>query len=209
MDEQLRQATLGAVNAQAPASPLGSFPELSKLYESSFQGLQSAAPTAARLNMASETVSRAKAKKSDYKKVKRGDGGFGFYDGDGNEISASDYAIATGKKPSEVLSDSENPIDIGYLEDYKNLQDYMQAKFNSKGDSKSAAKAKQIEASIKKSFGIDVGKMNPASLIDKFKAAYPTVYGGNKAGVPVGQTFISRGNQQEEDPAGGGNSISQ
>jgi hypothetical protein len=37
MDESLRQATLGAGNIQAPASPLGSFPELASLYQSSFQ----------------------------------------------------------------------------------------------------------------------------------------------------------------------------
>lgn len=214
MDESLRQATLGASNIQTPGSPLGSFPELSQLYQSSFQLPQSSGAVSALGNQAGEIVrqqeaakSAAKARKTNYQKVKRPDGGFGFYDGDGNEISAYDYANATGKKPSEVLTDSENPIDIGYLQDYRNLQDYMEAKFNSKGNTKSAAKAKQIEATIKKNFGVDVGKMNPSVLIDKFKQAYPTVYGGNKAGVPVGQTLIPRGDQDETDLAGGSSAI--
>jgi hypothetical protein len=74
---------------------------------------------------------KAKQDKKNYQKVKKADGGYAFYDPDGKEISASDYANATGTKPSEVLADSENPIDIGYRDDYNNLQDYIHAKINS------------------------------------------------------------------------------
>jgi len=211
MDEALRQATLGATSAQAPASPLGSFPELSKLYESSFQGLQSAAPTAARVNLASDTVSRQNAakKKSNYQKVKRDDGGFGFYDGEGNEMSAYEYAIATGKKPSDILTDSENPIDIGYLSDYKNLQKFLshyQNKDYSEKDKIEVENTVREQPELKRF----VDSNDLTGLIDRFKQAYPTVYGGNKAGVPVGRTFIPRAETgSEEDPADpGSNRIS-
>lgn len=209
MDESLRQATLGATNIQTPGSPLGSFPELSQLYQSSFQLPQSSGAVNVLANQAQDVVSQQKAaaSKSNYKKVKTERGGFKFYDPDGNEISANDYASIMGKKASEVLSDSEDPIDIGYLSDYKNLQDYMDAKFNSKGNSKAASKAKQIETMIKKNYGVDVGRMNPASLIDQFKSAYPTVYGRTGKGVPLGQTVIPRANPDEIDLAGGSGGI--
>lgn len=208
MDEQLRQATLGAGSIQTPGSPLGSFPELSQLYQSSFQLPQSSGAASALAGQSQEAVTAQKApKKSDYKKVKREDGGFGFYDPNGNEISAQDYAVAIGAKPSEVLTDSENPIDIGYLEDYRNLQEYMEAKFNSKSNEKLAKKAKQIEESVKKSFNVDISTMNPSALIDRFKQQYPTVYGSKGRGVPVGQTFISRYDDDAVDYASGGGSI--
>lgn len=213
MDEQLRQATLGASNIQTPTSPLGSFPELSQMYQSSFQLPQAAGAASALSGQAGlavqeqEAAAKAKTDKSKYQRIKKKDGGFAFYDGAGNELSAYDYANAVGAKPSEVLADSENPIDIGYQQDYKNLQDYMEAKFNAKGNATLATKAKEIEKAVKKNFGVDMAKMNPNALIERFKTAYPTVYGKNNKGVPAGQTFVPRYDKGEEDLTGGGSGI--
>lgn len=202
MDEQLRQATLGA-SSQVPASPLGSFPELDKLYQSSFQLAQSTPATNARVNLAQQTLTDQKAAtdKVKYQRVKKADGGYAFFDPSGKEVSAYDYANAVGAKPSEVLADSENPIDIGYQEDYNNLQDYMQAKLNAKTNSTLAAKAKSIEDQVKKAHGVDLSGMNPQQLIDSFKSAYPTVYGRSNTGVQAGQTFIPQYDANTFDPA--------
>src|SRR4051812_49364118 len=103
---QLKAAVLGAQSNTAPgASPLGSFPELNKLYSS--------APQIAQLNLTNPTnayntgvqVSNDKAaaeaaKKaqendpSKYKQVLKPDGGYAFYDSQGNEITAGQYAAA-------------------------------------------------------------------------------------------------------------------
>lgn len=204
MDEALRQATLGAASIQTPTSPLGSFPELAQLHQSSFQLPQSSGAVNTLANQAQAIVKQKEAKKSNYQKVKRDDGGFGFYDGEGNEISAADYAYALGKKPSEVLSDSENPIDHGYLQDYKNLQDYIEAKLNSKSNTKAANRAKAIEKQIRSTTNINVSKMKPDEIIAMFKKAYPTIYGGSNRGVAAGNTLIPQVGNSEVDAAAGG-----
>jgi hypothetical protein len=198
LNPDLRAAVLGSSDIQTPTSPLGSFPELSQLYQSSFQLPQATGAANILTNQAQQQVAEAKAAaaakkdKSKYQRVKKKDGGFAFYDPDGNEISAYDFANATDTNPTDALKDSENPIDIGYQQDYKNLQDYMSAKLNSKQDEESAKIAQDIEARVKEAHGIDLSSLNPQQLIDQFKQAYPTVYGGKKAGVPVGQTLVPR-----------------
>lgn len=128
---------------------------------------------------------------SKYQQVAKDDGGYAFYDGAGNEISAFQYARATNKSPVDVLKNSTNPIDIGFNQDYKQLQDYLTAKANSKNDPKAAKTAQAIEAAVKKNFGLDLHKMKPDDVIGKFKVAYPTVFGGTNKGIPAGQTLIA------------------
>lgn len=211
MDPALRDAVLGAGSIQPSASPLGSFPELSKLYESSAQLPQAGGAASILVNQASDIVKEreaaaaAKKDKSKYQRIKRPDGGYGFIDPTGQEISAHDYANAIGASPSEVLADSENPIDIGYQQDYKNLQEYISNKLNAKYDPDAAGAAQATEEQIKKAYGVNLSKMKPGELIAKFKEQYPTVYGGKKAGVPVGNVFIPR--LQEADLTGGAGGI--
>lgn len=127
---------------------------------------------------------------SKYQQVPTKDGGYKFYDPSGKEISAFDYARVTGQSPDKVLSQSLNPIDIGFTQDYKQLQDYLNAKANSKNDANSAQVAKNIEDIVKKNQGVNLAKMNINDVIDRFKQAYPTVFGLHNRGVPVGQYFI-------------------
>jgi hypothetical protein len=209
MDPALRDAVLGAGSVQTPTSPLGDFPELSKLYESSFQLPVAGGAAGILANQATQEVENqkkaeaAKKDKGKYQRVKKSDGGFAFYDSEGNEISAYDYANATGTIPSDVLADSENPIDSGYKQDYKSLQEYINAKLNSQYDSEAATTAKQIEDQVKEKMGIDLARLTPEQVISRFKEAYPTVYGKNKntafsskfggeagRGVPLGRTFL-------------------
>lgn len=140
---------------------------------------------------------------SKFQQVAKADGGYSFFDGVGNEISAWEYARATGKSPTDILKNSQNPIDMGFNQDYKQLQDYLNAKRNSKNDETAAETAANIEAIVKKNYGIDLHKMKPADVINQFKAAYPTVFGGTKKGIPVGQTLIAPKNALPVGAAGG------
>lgn len=193
---------------QTPASPLGSFPELSNMYRSSFQLPLSNAGTSSQAVADQNTVSAAKsaASKSNYQQVQRPDGGFGFYDPNGNEISAAEYASATGKSPTDVLRNSTNPIDLGYQKDFKDLQQYINLKLQSSQDKAAQQKAQAIEQDVQKSYGINIAKLTPNQLIQQFQSAYPTVYGsnqGNASGVPVGHTFIPQATSSFVQNAGG------
>lgn len=227
--EQLKAAVQGSTQQGAPTSPLGSFPELAKLYSSAFQlplsnaaskGLgaqtdvkvynQKAAEEEAKANQLDELKLQAQSLQdaqdpSKFQQVAKDDGGYGFYDGAGNEISAFEFARATGKSPADVLAQSQNPIDIGFNQDYKQLQDYLNAKANSKNDQTAADTAKNIEAIVKKNYGVDLHKMQIKDVIKQFQSAYPTVFGGNRKGVPAGQTFIPGKNSLQ--PGAGGGSI--
>ncbi len=193
-------AGLRATNAridqiQSPTSPLGNFPELAAMYQSSFQLPVSNAATAGMgyntdVEVANQKAAQeAEQKKlayladpSNYKKVQRADGGYGFYSPDGREISAADYASVTGKSVADVLADSQNPIDIAYKTDYDNLQKLLTAVTT--GDTATTEEYYTKDEKLR--------KMKPDELIKAFREAYPTVYGpwNKKAGVPLGQTAI-------------------
>lgn len=217
MDQRaaLQAAVLGGAQIGAPTSPLGSFPELQGLYNVDFAH-QAVAPAAkasayntgvtvdnqkaAEAEAKANEIDRLKAKAqaiqdasdpSKYQVQQKDDGGFAFFDPSGREISAWDYSRATGQKPDAVLEQSQNPIDIGFRQDYKQLNDYINAKIQSKNDPDGAGQtAKQIEEIVKKNYGVDLHKMKVQDVIKRFQQAYPTVFGGNKKGVPTGQTFI-------------------
>lgn len=207
MDPSLRDAVLGSANIQTPTSPLGSFPELAALNKSTFQLPQSTQAAGAQGNIASDIVAQQKAAAdaaaketeqkikdmadpSKYQQVARSDGGYGFYDPQGNEISAAEYAHITNKSLDSVLKNSQNPIDTGFVQDYKDLQDYANLKLQSKSNPDASSKAKAIEQQVKDQYGIDLSKMKLGEITDAFRKQYPTVFGLQNKGVPVGQLFI-------------------
>lgn len=217
---QLKSAVLGAQQAGG-ASPLGNFPELSKLYgdlsdlQPKAQAVQGAAYNA-QVEDANAKAAAARAASaqnamldpSKYQRVPAGDGGWNFIAPNGQQISANDYSRITGKSLDEVLKNSQNPIDTSFQEDYKNLNDYIKNKIASAQDPNSDA-AKQvaaIEQKVKDSYGIDLKGAQISDVMNAFQQAYPTVFGGNKTGVPAGQTFIptSQYGQANQNNAGGG-----
>lgn len=227
---QLKSAVLGAQQAGG-VSPLGNFAGLDKLYAvtspsnySAQAGQVAGAAYNANVtakNQQAEADAAAQAAKqklkdisdpSKYQQVAKQDGGYGFYDPLGNEISASEYASITKKSPADILKQSQNPIDISFRQDYNNLQDYINAKVASKQDSEKKATAQAIEQQVKKQYGVDLGKMNIQEVLQKFQQAYPTVFGGNKRGVTAGQTLVPGSRSQDIQNAalqyqGGGGQI--
>lgn len=190
----LRDATLGAAQIQAPNSnPLGASNagEISALNTSAFQLPQSNAATSAQADQTNTTVAnqREAAKQhieelkqqakdlqdetdpSKYTLKKKSDGGYDFFDPKGNQIDIATYTSKTGAKASDVLKDSENPIDIQYVNDYNNLQDLLSAVIN-KDTEKLDSYKQQFDAE-----GLpDITKMKPQDVIDQFKKHYERIY---------------------------------
>lgn len=185
---------------QAPdyaASPLGSFPEISQMYATSFSSPLSDAKFSSQAQADQVSVENAKKAQAEadarakafsdaknYTVVKRPDGGYGFYAPDGKEVTAAQYAQVAGTTPDKVLADSENPIDQQYINDYQNFKAYGQAAAT--GD---AATLKKFYDKNPKLKGIP-----PTDFRTKFQQAYPTVYGQGGFNGPgsAGQTYGSQ-----------------
>lgn len=148
---------------------------------------------------AARAAEEAKTDPKNFQRLPKSDGGFAFFDPTGKEISAHDYARATNTSVASVLADSENPIDISFVNDYRNLQDYMEAWQNN--DTKKIEAIRSQSEELKK---ID----SPHELMRRFYQAYPTVYGQGgfrgprTAGQKVGTSFVPR---YQSDEAGGYN----
>lgn len=184
------------------ASPLGSFPELSQMYATNFSSPLSNAQAGAQAQQDQVTVSNQKAAeaaakaqaaafadKSKYTVQQRADGGYGFYGPDGKEVSAAQYANNTGQKLTDILKDSQNPIDIRYVQDQTNLTKYLQAKAMSKYDKGQATIAAQIEKDVNsqnyklpdgRPIKIGQGGIAPTEFISYMQQNYPTIYGNNQ-----------------------------
>lgn len=208
MPPELKSAVLGAQQQGTPASPLGSFPELAKLYQSSFQLPQSNAAvqgTANNVSVQLANQNRAAQEASSlndpskYQQVPKSDGGYEFIDPSGKGISAFAYARATGKSPDKILSQSQNPIDIGFVQDYKNLQEFINDMVNNDKE--------KIDIALKANPELGKYKKDIPGLIDRFKQHYPTVFGGNQNGnQPTNSTYIpntkAAGNNTTYAPSG-------
>lgn len=176
------------MNPQAPlpGAPASPYPDLQKYYDLNFQlplsnaGMKVAVGQADATNQQNQYDIKNKAS-TDYKRLPKADGGYTFVDPQGNEISAHDYARATGKDAASVLDGSENPIDIGFQQDYKNLQDFMNVATS--GDKQALQDYYSQNPGLK--------NLSPQEVLTKFRQAYPTVYGGTKNGnQPVNSTLI-------------------
>lgn len=189
----LKAATLGAQQIQTPASPLGASnaAELAALHQSGFQLPQSNAATRAQSYNTDVTIANQKqaaeaevqrlkeeaqriadsADANKYTLQKKADGGYDFFDPEGNQVDIATYAAKTGKKPSDILKDSENPIDIQYREDYKNLQDLLTAVVNNDTEALDSYRQKAEAEGIP-----DITKQKPQDVIDAFKAYYKRYY---------------------------------
>lgn len=181
----IANATGAGTGAGAPI--LGGYPELEKFYNSTFQApfsdaASSALSTNTDINVANAKRAASAGGRGKPQRVRKEDGGFAFFDENGNEISAKQFAELTGNTTTDILSDSENPIDIQYLNDYKNLQDFMNAATTGDRDT--------LDAYYQQNNNLR--SLSPADVIKQFRQAYPTVYGTRNTGQPLGSTFIPR-----------------
>lgn len=204
----LKAAVLGAsANATPGTSVLGPTPELDQLYGGTVglerSQLRSAAPNGntdirARADAQAQADAQAAAAQqlkalqdpSKYQQVQKSDGGYAFYDPLGHEISASQYAAVTNRNPADILKNSQNPIDKAFVQDYNQLQNYINDKSNAASDPKARSAAQAVETKVRQVYGIDLHLQNPSEVIDAFHQAYPTYFGGSVAGRQGTSTLL-------------------
>lgn len=115
-----------------------------------------------------------------YRRERKADGGFAFFDPEGKEIGIDQYAQVTGARLIDILKDSENPIDQEYINDYANMNDLAQAMYN--GDSST------VDAFMQQNPELKGAKVE--NLMTELIRKYPHLYGrGNYQ-----QTLSNRGN---------------
>lgn len=96
----------------------------------------------------------------------REDGGYSFYDPEGNAIDINRYASATGANPAKILADSDNPFDRQYVNDYSNTRDLITAIQNGDSDTINAYKAENK----------NIGTMKPEDVMRELIRKYPHIY---------------------------------
>lgn len=191
--DQLKNTVMAASKQGAGAPILGGAPELEKYYDINFQmplsnaGIKALAGQTGTENANTEAAIKERiaqikdqADPSNFRREQKPDGGYAFYDGAGKEISASQYASALGKSTVDVLTDSQNPIDLQYTNDYDNLQTFLNAVTTGDKETTEAFYAENPQ----------LKRLAPADVLKEFKRAYPTVYGTTNTGQRLGSTFI-------------------
>lgn len=108
---------------------------------------------------------------SKYQVVRKDDGGYDFFDPEGNQIDIATYAQRTGLKPADIIKDSENPIDRQYYNDYNNLQKFIDAIVSKDRDTveQFTATDPNLKSYVDKPGGVD-------ELIRKFRESYRRYY---------------------------------
>lgn len=128
---------------------------------------------------------------SNYKVVRKEDGGYDFFDSTGKPITIDRYAAVTGLRPVDILAKSENPLDIQYVQDYNNTRDVVEAINN--GDQAT------ISTFLKSNQQIDP-KSTAADIMKALAEKYPHIYG--KAGYD--DTYAKSWNNPLIRPGGSG-----
>lgn len=187
--EALKAATQGAnaISAPAPTFAASNEPELANLYKSTFQLPQSSAAAGGAAGVAGQIAAEQKAAAekaaaeakqrvqdaadpTKYRAVKKADGGYDWYAPDGKQVDIATLTKLTNTNPSDWLKDSQNPIDVQYLQDSKNLQDYIQAKLSN--DTAKVNAYEKAQSDLKKY----QGKGGAAQLIQDFQNHYQRYY---------------------------------
>jgi TolA-binding protein len=152
MYDKFAQTIQGANNIQTPSSPLGDFPTLRSLYQSSFQLPQSNAGAGgfqaqAQINDANSAAAvrqkmeennqkikelQAAQDPKNYEQIQKQDGGFDFrftnpYTGEVKPINIHQFSQVTNKTPDKILADSNNNLDRQYVRDFGNLNTLVNA----------------------------------------------------------------------------------
>ncbi len=150
--KKVAQQFAAAANVTAPTS---SIPELSNYFKAAFmepivkQGIAGPGALASQKGQEADQQDEAarQAKMDSLKRQadpgnstrqRKTDGGFAFFDPSGKEIDINTFSQRTGKSRSEILSDSENPVDLAYIDDFKRMREAMQVMYGGDEQEKAA-----------------------------------------------------------------------
>lgn len=119
-------------------------------------------------------------------------GGYEFFDGNGQKIDINKFSLIVGKRPDQILADSEDPKDQQFVRDYSTMRDIASAWVNN--DQDTLAKYRANPANIyKDDQGVIHNKFDdfmsqyktPADMVNGFKQFYGNYYGGQTAEAPA------------------------
>lgn len=151
------------------------------------QNRQNAAASA---KVEADAAAQRKADEQDASKaqmiMKPDHSGYYFYDGTGKQLNINQFSLLTGKRPDEILADSDNPRDQQFVNDYKTMKAISNAWVN--GDTQTLQKYRAADPS---KFNTIVSQYKtPADMVKGFMSFYSDYYAnGNGANRKQGQTF--------------------
>lgn len=97
------------------------------------------------------------------------DGGYRFYDPEGNEIDVKRFSGATGKHITEVLKKSQNPEDRQFVQDYQDVEEL--------GEIMNAGDKKRLEKFYEKHPDFKERKKDTyAKIVGDFRKYYPKFF---------------------------------
>lgn len=102
---------------------------------------------------------------SKYRRERKADGGFAFFDPSGKEIDINTFAQRTGIRRVDAIKDSENPLDLQFMSDYNNMETIMKRAFNGEDVSM------DLQAN-----GLNSG-LKPQDLNSELIRKYPHIFG--------------------------------
>lgn len=102
-----------------------------------------------------------------FKKVQKDDGGYDFFDGAGKPITAWQYAQARQEDLGKVLAGSRNEADMQFVNDWNNMQTFLQA--NAEGDKETLDAIYKEQPELK--------GMKYEQLLKEFRGSYANIFG--------------------------------
>lgn len=103
------------------------------------------------------------------------DGRYRYYNGAGEMLNINEFSLLTGKRPDEILADSENPADQKFVSDYTTMKQFANAWVN--GDNETLQKFR--EADPEKYNQLISTYKTPAEMVKGFRDYYSDYYGKN------------------------------
>lgn len=101
------------------------------------------------------------------------DGKYRYYNGTGEQLNINQFSLLTGKRPDEILADSENPADQKFVQDYQTMKTFANAWVNGDNDT-----LKRLRASDPEKYNELITKYkSPAEMVSAFRNYYSDYYG--------------------------------
>lgn len=101
------------------------------------------------------------------------DGNYRYYNGDGDQMNINQFSLLTGKRPDEILADSENPKDQKFVSDYQTMKQFANAWVN--GDNDTLKKFR--EADPERYNQLISTYKSPSEMVGAFRNYYQDYYG--------------------------------
>lgn len=117
---------------------------------------------------------QAQEEEGEYERVRADDGGWNFFDPQGNPVPAAEYATAAGQTLPWALSGSENQDDTAFMSKFKALKDIV-SQANANMMEKSLDEPRLYDPKTKKYYKLG---FDPKVKLQELAQQYPHVYGG-------------------------------